>query len=155
MPHAARGKHTGVERNTSIPMPPRLPPAQRLRTYVIEDSPVIRENLIATLEELGPVRVVGVAEDEGTALDWLENATPGADLVIVDLFLKSGSGLGVLSAMRGRPHPERLVVLSNFATPDMRRKCLEEGADQVFDKSAEIDALIQYCIDLGAQRSLA
>jgi DNA-binding NarL/FixJ family response regulator len=37
------------------------------------------------------------------------------------------------------------VVLSNFATPDMRSKCLELGADQVFDKSNEIEALIQYC----------
>jgi hypothetical protein len=27
----------------------------------------------------------------------------------------------------------------------MRRKCLELGADKVFDKSNEIDALITYC----------
>jgi len=36
-------------------------------------------------------------------------------------------------------------VLTNYATPDMRKKCLELGADKVFDKSDEIDALIQYC----------
>jgi hypothetical protein len=30
----------------------------------------------------------------------------------------------------------------------MRRKCLELGADRVFDKSNEIDALIQYCAQL-------
>ncbi len=36
----------------------------------------------------------------------------------------------------------------------MRRKCLELGADKVFDKSNEIDALIQYCCRLadGAAR---
>ena len=32
----------------------------------------------------------------------------------------------------------------------MRRKCLELGADKVFDKSNEIDALIQYCGRLAA-----
>ena len=32
--------------------------------------------------------------------------------------------------------------------PDMRRKCLELGADRVFDKSNEIDALILYCCRL-------
>jgi DNA-binding NarL/FixJ family response regulator len=42
----------------------------------------------------------------------------------------------------------KLVVLSNYATPDMRRKCLELGADRVFDKSNEIDALILYCCRL-------
>ena len=36
-------------------------------------------------------------------------------------------------------------MLSNYATPDMRRKCLQLGADKVFDKSNEIDALITYC----------
>jgi hypothetical protein len=30
----------------------------------------------------------------------------------------------------------------------MRRKCLELGADRVFDKSNEIDALILYCCRL-------
>ena len=35
-----------------------------LKTYIVEDSPVIRENLIATLEEMVPLEVVGTAEDE-------------------------------------------------------------------------------------------
>jgi DNA-binding NarL/FixJ family response regulator len=121
-----------------------------LNTYIVEDSPVIRENLIATLEELVPVRVVGTAEDEATALRWLAQPGQLVDLVIVDIFLKGGSGLGVLRAAQ-QLHPRyRLVVLSNFATPDMRRKCLALGADRVFDKSTEIDALVLYCERLAA-----
>ena len=119
-----------------------------LNTYIVEDSPVIRENLIATLEELVPIEVVGTAEDEATASGWLGQSGNLADLVIVDIFLKRGSGLGVLrSAMGGvgSPGDRKLVVLSNYATPDMRRKCLELGAERVFDKSADIDALIGYC----------
>jgi DNA-binding NarL/FixJ family response regulator len=123
-----------------------MPQHPTVKTYIVEDSPVIRENLIATLEELVPVHVVGTADDENTALAWL--ATPGNefDLVIVDIFLRTGSGLGVLRAARNMTqHRHKTVVLSNFATPDMRRKCLELGADRVFDKSNDIDALIQYC----------
>jgi DNA-binding NarL/FixJ family response regulator len=44
-----------------------------------------------------------------------------------------------------------MVVISNYATPDMRRKCIELGATQVFDKSTEIDALIAYCSSLAAE----
>ena len=69
-----------------------------LKTYIVEDSQVIRENLIATLEELVPVEVVGTAEDETTAVQWLARASNHADLLIVDIFLKGGSGLGVLRA---------------------------------------------------------
>ena len=117
----------------------------KLKTYIVEDSPVIRESLIATLEELLPVEVVGTAEDEATALQWLTQPDHPVDLVIVDIFLKGGSGLGVLRAAQSLLQPRKLVVLSNYATQDMRRKCLALGADQVFDKSHEIDALIAYC----------
>ena len=54
----------------------------------------------------------------------------------------------MLKAAAKLPAPTKLVVLSNYATPDMRRKCLELGADRVFDKSNEIDALILYCCRL-------
>ena len=119
-----------------------------LRAFIVEDSPVIRENLIAALEELAPVQVVGTAEDEPTALSWLGTAEHRCDLVIIDIFLKRGSGLGVLRAATDLHKPMSLIVLSNYATPDMRRKCLDLGASRVFDKSNEIDALILYCARL-------
>lgn len=119
-----------------------------LNTYIVEDSPVIRENLIATLEELLPLQVVGSAEDESTALRWLAEPGRACDLMIVDIFLKGGTGLGVLKAAQKLRPQTKKVVLSNFATPDMRRKCLELGADEVFDKSNEIDTLIAWCTRL-------
>jgi DNA-binding NarL/FixJ family response regulator len=88
---------------------------------------------------------VGSAADESTAVQWLTRPDNEVDLVIVDIFLKAGSGLGVLRAVDGSRAGRHVVVLSNYATPDMRRKCLELGANEVFDKSNEIDALIQYC----------
>jgi DNA-binding NarL/FixJ family response regulator len=124
---------------------------QALKTYIVEDSPVIRDSLTATLEELVPVKVVGTAEDEFTAVQWLARAGNPVDLVIVDIFLKAGSGLGVLRAAQAMQPPRKLVVLSNYTTDDMRRKCTELGADRVFDKSNEIEALIDYCGLLAAK----
>jgi DNA-binding NarL/FixJ family response regulator len=125
-----------------------------LKTFIVEDSPVIRDSLIATLEELVPVQVVGTAEDEAAALQWLRRPDSRVDLLIVDIFLKSGSGLGVLRGARPALAPQtKLVVLSNYATPDMRQRCLELGADKVFDKSGDIDALILYCARLAADEA--
>ena len=120
----------------------------QLKAFIVEDSPVIRENLVAALEEMAPIDVIGTAEDESGAVAWLRSPDNRCDLVVVDIFLKSGSGLGVLKAAAASPANLKLVVLSNYATPDMRRKCLELGADRVFDKSNEIDALILYCCRL-------
>lgn len=118
----------------------------KLKIYIVEDSPVIRENLIATLEELAPVEVVGTADNESVASFWLGRHPGGCDLLIVDIFLKSGSGLGVISSAQVQGRTTKVVVLSNYATTDMRRKCLALGADRVFDKSHEIDSLVHYCI---------
>ena len=121
-----------------------------LKTYIVEDSLVIRENLIATLEELAPIKVIGVAEDESTAVEWLRQPGVAVDLVIIDIFLKTGSGLGVIQAGAELSDAPKLVVLTNYATQDMRRKCFQLGADEVFDKSHDIDGLTQYCRLLSA-----
>jgi DNA-binding NarL/FixJ family response regulator len=120
---------------------------RRLRCFIVEDSPVIRQNLIAMLEELLPIEVVGEAEDERDALSWLDRGGD-ADLTIIDVFLKSGSGLEVLGRAREAGRGGKLVVLSNYATPDIRRRCAALGADRVFDKSGELDELIAYCAEL-------
>ncbi|ROZ72150.1 response regulator [Ramlibacter sp. WS9] len=119
-----------------------------LRTYIVEDNATIRENLIGTLEELASIKALGWAETENEAKSWLAGNEGQWELTIVDLFLKQGSGLGVLEACRGRNPKQRVVVLSNYATADMRKRCLQLGADAVFDKSNEIDALVEYCIAL-------
>lgn len=119
--------------------------APRVRCFVVEDSDVIRHNLIATLEEMLAMNVVGSARSEAEALTWMSGPAGEADLLIIDIFLQSGSGLGVLAQAAELMPASRRVVLTNFATPDMRRRCLALGADRVFDKSSELDELIAYC----------
>ena len=127
----------------------------KLNTYLVEDNPTIRENLIGTLEELAGLNVTGFAETEDEALKVLSGNTPQAEaweLAIVDLFLKQGSGLGVLQACQSRRPGQKMVVLSNYATPDIRKRCVALGADAVFDKSNEIDALLEFCLTHAAAR---
>jgi DNA-binding NarL/FixJ family response regulator len=119
-----------------------------IKTFIIEDSPVILDSLIATLEELAPVKVVGSAGDEFAAVRWINDPGNACDLLIVDVFLKEGSGLGVLRSISILEKRHKIVVLSNYATAEIRRKSLELGADRVFDKSNEIESLISYCREL-------
>ena len=127
-----------------------------LKLFLVEDSAVIRASLIATLEELAPVRIVETAEDEQHAVDWMRNPDHEFDLASVDIQLRNGTGLGVIQAASGLMQRHKLVVLTNYATPSMRLKCLNLGADRVFDKSNEIDALLAYCNALAAgERSIA
>lgn len=117
----------------------------QIKTYIVEDSPTIRDNLISTLEELTGVTTAGTAETESEGVVWLTNSNNRWDLAIVDLFLKQGSGLGVLAACMNRLPKQKVIVLSNYATAEIRKQCALLGADAVFDKSTEIEQLLEYC----------
>jgi DNA-binding NarL/FixJ family response regulator len=126
-------------------------PARSLGVYVVEDNVIVLESLIAALEELAPVHVVGTAADESVAVEWIAANGEHCDLVIIDIFLRTGSGLGVISAARRKRPQAALVVLSNYATEEMQSRCLASGADRVFDKSRDIDQLVAYCVAVAAR----
>ena len=119
----------------------------RLKTFIVEDNATIRENLIGTLEELTCVQAVGTAETELEGRQWLTQNRNDWNLAIIDLFLRQGTGLGVLDACQNRKPDQKVIVLSNYATEDIRQRCAQLGVDAVFDKSNEIDALVNYCLE--------
>ncbi|MFN5350577.1 MAG: response regulator [Betaproteobacteria bacterium] len=117
-----------------------------LITYLAEDNDTILTNLIQTLQEITEVRVMGSGATQTEAEHWLLVNDGHWHLAIVDLFLKEGSGLGVLTNCRHREPYQKVVLLTNYATPDIRKRALLLGADAVFDKSSEIDELLAYCV---------
>jgi len=116
-----------------------------LQAFVIEDNATIRENLIGTLEELTCLRVAGSSTTETDALDWLHKNSERWDLVIVDLFLKQGSGIHLVQQIQRARPTQRIVVFSNYVNAPVRKRCAQLGVDAVFDKSTEVDALVDYC----------
>jgi DNA-binding NarL/FixJ family response regulator len=116
-----------------------------LFTFLVEDSRTIRDNLIPALEDLADARIVGIAESESEAAAWLAIHTDDWQLIVVDLFLKEGSGLGVLRQCQARMPAQRAVVLSNYVNLDIRERCMALGANAVFDKSRELEAFFDYC----------
>ena len=120
------------------------------RAFIVEDSSTIRDNLIETLKELAHFEPVGTADTEHEAKRWL--TANDWDLCIIDLFLREGSGLNVLESVRGKRKPgQKFVVLSNHSSRDVRWRCKQLGADACFDKSTELEALVEYCSKLRDQ----
>ena len=69
-------------------------------------------------------------------------------MLIVDLFLVNGSGLQILAECGDRAAEQRVVVVTNYATPEVRRRAAALGANAVFDKSTEIEELLDFCAHL-------
>jgi two-component system, OmpR family, response regulator len=116
----------------------------QLRVYLVEDNGIVLAGLTEALTELGNVEVVGSAASSESASIWLVEQRAHWDLALVDLFLRGHSGLEVIRACRGRAAQSRVVVVTNYATDDIRQRCAALGADALFDKSTEIEALLAY-----------
>ena len=61
------------------------------------------------------------------------------------LFLTEGSEFGVRKDCQTRMPRQKVVVLTSYGKENISNKCLQLGADQVFDKSADLEKLVDYC----------
>ncbi|KQP04497.1 hypothetical protein ASF45_13840 [Pseudorhodoferax sp. Leaf265] len=116
-----------------------------LAVYLVEDVEIIRDSLIEALEDLAGARIVATAQDEAGALAWLRRHPSAWKLAVIDLFLTQGSGIGVLKAIANRGADQHAVVLTNYATADIRQRCMNAGANRVFDKSTQLEEFLDYC----------
>ena len=120
---------------------PRWLNSMPFRVFLVEDNPLIRQSMTELLEELTDAQVVAWADGEDAAV--LEMARVEWDVALVDLFLLQGSGLGVARAFSKRPFTQRLYVVSNYATNAIRERCNHLNIDGIFDKSTELDRLLE------------
>lgn len=122
-----------------------------LRVLLIEDSPLIRERLAESIADPGRIEIVGHAESEQAAIGML-GAAPW-DVMVLDLQLRHGTGLGVLRALISRRPPgAKVIVLTNYAFPQYRAKSLALGADHFFDKAHEYHRVREALESLAAER---
>ncbi|HEY8357731.1 MAG TPA: response regulator [Ramlibacter sp.] len=115
-----------------------------LRVFLVEDLQRMRGLLTDLFASIGGFTVVGVASTEAEASLWLQDHAGQWDLAIVDLVLEQGAGMNVVRQCRADPDGGSVVVFSSYASPGVRKHCLELGADAVFDKS-ETESFIAWC----------
>jgi DNA-binding NarL/FixJ family response regulator len=93
---------------------------------LVEDSPILGEALVRTLQQAGDLRVVKVVR---TAEDALESiAHLGIDLVLVDVFLPGMNGIELVSELQqAYPNIPCLMISGNNFGPVVQRS-LRAGA---------------------------
>ena len=117
-----------------------------LRVLLVEDSIELQAMLQSMLSEIPSVEVVASVESEEDAVAFMR--VDPTDLAIVDLELRSGTGLGVLKKLQDdldlTDRQIGVVVFSNYSNLVIRHRCLSLGARAFFDKSFQIDELLEF-----------
>ena len=109
-----------------------------MKLFIVEDSPIIRERLLALLGDIDRVEVVGIADNAAEAIDRIARLKP--DAVVLDIKLRgAGNGIGVLREIRRRDAAKTTIMLTNHADVGVRQLCLDIGATHFFDKTGEFE----------------
>lgn len=122
-----------------------------LAAFLLEDNAGTRAHLAEVLQELCGVRIAGTAATPAEASDWLRAHPHDWDLLVTDLLLAEGHGLQLLEQRPAREAAQKIVVFSNYIDAGVRKRCAQLGVDAVFDKSTELQALVDYCARLPAR----
>ena len=117
-----------------------------MKVLIVDDSAIIRIRLADLLTEIDGVEIVAQAENAIKALDLMQALKP--DVAIVDLRMPKRSGMELLEDVKKTRQPPKIIMLTNFPTPENREKCFSRGADFFFDKSSEIEEVMNVLKDL-------
>lgn len=126
--------HSDLE--ADVASPPRQP---ELRVLLVEDSRILSERLIELLSENRLIHILGGVATAAEAIAMLR--TRPADAVVLDLRLSQGSGFDVLEFMTTLPRRPRVIVLTNYALTEYRRRAESLGAEHFLDKSSDFPRL--------------
>jgi DNA-binding NarL/FixJ family response regulator len=114
-----------------------------LRVFLVEDVPLVAQSLGELLPAIGGMRLVGDAASEADAKAWMDSHRGEWDVILVDLMLLEGTGLGVIRHAKAHHAASKVAVLSGFLSPRVRAHCQSLGVDAIFSKS-EFDVLAQW-----------
>jgi DNA-binding NarL/FixJ family response regulator len=110
------------------------------RVLIVDDHPIVRRGLSSLLGDEANVVVCGEAEDVEDAMDLVDSTHP--ELVVVDISLKTGSGLRLLSEMKARFPNVKTLVWSMFDEKLYAERALRAGALGYINKRESIDHVV-------------
>lgn len=112
--------------------------ARCLRVLVVDDEPLIRWSIAATLGAAG--HRVTEAEDAASALRAMASA-PDPDLVLLDFRLPDSNDLGLLARIRQMSPGSTVVMMTAFGTADVTAGAMNLGAARILNKPFDMQEL--------------
>ncbi len=119
-----------------------MPESDSPRILLIDDDPAIVRLITLVVEEAG-FGTVARAENGHDALGALE----GIDIVLLDHQLPDVEGLDLLDAIRARPNPPGVVLITAHGNESLAAAALRRGADDYLAKDASLKDLLPQIVE--------
>lgn len=122
-----------------------------IRLVLADDHPIYRDGVARTLEDTGGIAVVGQAQDGEAAVALCRTLAP--DLVLLDISMPKGGGIGALSQIMQMPKPPLVAMLTASEDEGDLMQALRLGAAGYILKGVGASELVELVRDLAAGRS--
>lgn len=112
-----------------------------MKLLIVDDSELIRTRLLRLLNGIPGIEAIHTVDTLAQTLESVRRVSP--TLVILDLHLSDGNSVQIINPLKQLEPGMKVAMLTNDASEFNRRKCLEMGADWLFDKSIEFENLLE------------
>lgn len=111
-----------------------------MRILVVEDHNIVRQGLIALMRTVADFEVVAETDNGEKAIELFREQRP--DVTLMDLRLKTGSGVAAIAGIRKIAPEARIIVLTTYDGDEDIYKALQAGAQGYVLKGASSEELI-------------
>jgi DNA-binding NarL/FixJ family response regulator len=110
-----------------------------IRVLLVDDHTLVRAGIKVLVESLPGCRVDWEADDVESTVAIARDQRP--DLILLDVALRSGSGLDALAQIHVGSPDSKVIILSMHATHDFVERALRNGASAYLLKDAATEEL--------------
>jgi two-component system, NarL family, nitrate/nitrite response regulator NarL len=118
---------------------PRSASGERVRVFVADDHPLVREGLVRAVGDQPALEVVGSAANGREALEAIRRIEP--DVALLDVKMPELDGMAVVRAVARDGLPTRVVFLSAYVDSAVAYRALAEGAAGFLSKESSTQAV--------------
>lgn len=106
---------------------------------LVDDHELVRAGIRTLLNTIDAIEVIGECGDGLDAIAMVKRLQP--DLLVLDISIKSLSGMEVVKQISAQSIPVKILILSMHNNVEYVAKCLKDGADGYLLKDAAVDEL--------------
>jgi two-component system, NarL family, nitrate/nitrite response regulator NarL len=122
-----------------------------IRVVLADDHPIFRDGLVRSLSDAGDIAVVGEAGDGEEAVELTQSLGP--DLVLLDVSMPKGGGLGALARIMEMSDPPPVAMLTASEADEDLMQAVKLGAMGYMLKGVGANELVHLIREISAGRS--
>ena len=108
--------------------------SEKIKIFVADDHPIVREGLIAILETQDDFEIVGEASNGQETVELIEQLS--VDILMTDLEMPKLDGLEVIKKLQNKKQAPKIIVFTVFDTDERIVNAIKAGAKGYLLKGA-------------------